>query len=1559
MGERMRALDWSKTPLGPPQGWPQSLKTIVRMMLDSRYAMWMLWGPELTFFCNDAYAPTLGIKRDWALGAQSDKVWEEIWPDIGPRIAQVLEHGRATWDEALLLFLERSGFPEETYHTFSYSPVYDDGNSIVGMLCVVTEVTERVIGERRLRLLRDLAARSVGAPTVEKACRGACEVLEKYSFSMPFAAIYVLDEGHTARRMAYTRGLPEHVAPAVLEESESSGWLLAQLIATEATQHIRGAREVGIHVTADPWPDLIRDAFLLPLKGSGGERLAGFLFAGVSPRRALDEAYRAFFGLVAGQIASAIADAQATEAERRRAEALAEIDRAKTAFFSNVSHEFRTPLTLMLGPLAEVAADPKTPALARARLDLAHRNSLRLLKLVNSLLDFSRIEAGRVLASYEPTDFSALTSDLSSTFRSAIERAGLRFDVQCTPLDEPAYVDREMWEKIVLNLLSNAFKYTLGGTITVRLRKQGGRAILEVIDTGVGIPAHALPHLFERFYRVEGTAGRTQEGSGIGLALVHELVRLHGGTIEVESELDRGTTFRVRVPLGTEHLPPDRIKAARMRDPTVAGAKVFVEEALRWIPSHADEAAADSPALIESSAYPLDGRFAETAGARIILADDNADMRAYVSGLLSSSYAVEIVADGEQALEAARRELPELILSDIMMPRLDGLALLKALRADERLCGVPVILLSARAGEEARLEGLEAGADDYLVKPFSARELLARVGALLELTRMRRENEERFHAFVSATSEVIYRMSPDWHEMRHLHGRNFIADTVDPSRTWLDRYLHPDDQPRVMTVIEEAIRTKSIFQLEHRVRRVDGTLGWVFSRAIPLKDGKGNIIEWFGAMGDVTERKETEQALREREEQLRLATEAAEVGLWDVDSISDKLFWPPRVKAMFGISPEVSVSMADFYAGLHPADRQRTTEAFAAAVDSERRALYDVEYRTVGKEDGLTRWVAAKGRGIFDGSGKCVRVIGTAIDITARKRAEERLREEARVQELLGKISHALVGAQLDTERVVQIATDAATELSGAAFGAFFYNVQDQKGEWYTLFTLSGAPREAFARFPQPRNTGVFGPTFRGEGVVRSSDITADSRYGHNAPYQGMPEGHLPVRSYLAVPVKTVSGQVLGGLFFGHPAPGVFDERAERLVLAIAAQAAVAFDNARLHQASQWEIEQRKHAEEALSEADRRKDEFLAMLAHELRNPLSPIMTAGELLSRTIGEDSRSRMAIEMIKRQTAQLTRLVDDLLDVSRITRGRIQLQRRPTDLASIIAQALETVEPQLRAKQHRLSTTAESYEPLYVSGDHARLLQCVANVLTNSIKYTDPGGEIRIQTRTVGDSAVIEITDTGVGIGPELLPKVFDLFVQSDRTLDRAQGGLGIGLAVVKRLIEMHDGQVTARSPGLGGGSTFEIRLPRVVRPRASSNEAAQIKGPPRRVLIVDDNQDAANSLAALLACHGHEAQVAFTGKQALEQIESFQPEVALLDLGLPEMDGYELAGRLRALPRLNGIRLVALTGYGQAEDGQRTQAAGFHDHLVKPVALQALERALAAIPARRSERKDEPG
>ncbi|MGH8597878.1 MAG: ATP-binding protein [Gammaproteobacteria bacterium] len=635
MGQRMRELNWFAHPLGSPEYWPQSLKTIVRVMLDSRYAMWMAWGPQLTFFCNDAYLPTVGIKRDWVLGARSDEVWKEIWPDVGPRIQHVLVSGQATWDEGLMLVLQRSGFPEETYHTFSYSPVYDDLSHIVGMLCVVTEITERVIGERRLCALRDLAAQGIGVEDVEDSCRRAIDVLAQYPFDLPFTALYLIDPGQHAHRAALSGLLPDAWFPAALPlPSARDPWKLEALRTTGLRQSIDLA-QIGFEVSASPWLDSVRRAVVLPLKSARQDRLVGFLIAGVSPRRVFDEAYSSFLDLVATQLVSAIANSQAYEVERERAEALSEIDRAKTAFFSNVSHEFRTPLTLMLGPVENMVSDSSLPEAVRAQLNILHRNALRLLKLVNSLLEFSRIEAGRVQTTYAPTDLTALTSDLVSTFRSTIELAGLTFSVDLRPLSEPLYVDRDKWEQIVLNLLSNAFKFTLRGEIEVRLAQVDEHVVLSVRDTGIGIPPKAIPKLFDRFYRVEGAEGRTHEGSGIGLALVHELVKLHGGSVSAESELAQGTTLTVRLPLGRAHLPPDRISDARSLPAPVAAAQPYVEEALRWL-SNAVSSAVEPALAVESAlvSAPRDGHSRAVLGARVIAADDNPDMRAYLRDLL-------------------------------------------------------------------------------------------------------------------------------------------------------------------------------------------------------------------------------------------------------------------------------------------------------------------------------------------------------------------------------------------------------------------------------------------------------------------------------------------------------------------------------------------------------------------------------------------------------------------------------------------------------------------------------------------------------------------------------------------------------------------------------------------------------------------------------------------------------------------------------------------------------------------------------------------------------------
>jgi signal transduction histidine kinase len=773
MGARMRAHDWAASPLGPPETWPGSLRTAIRIMLGSRYAMWMAWGPSLTFFCNDAYLPTLGMKRDWALGARSDAVWEEIWPDIGPRIERVLTTGEATWDEALLLFLERSGFREETYHTFSYSPLADDDGRIAGMLCVVTEETERVLGERRLRTLAELAAGAKEARSAEEACRAAATILAAAQADMPFALAYLVDAEEAEARLVASAGVaadhPAAVAAVSLRQ-DATPWPLGAAGALKEPLRVDCAR-IAAPLPGGPWPEPATEALILPLAAPGQERPAGFLVCGINPRRPLDGRYRSFFELAAGHMATAVANARAYEAERRRAEALAALDHAKTAFFSNVSHEFRTPLTLMLGPLEEAMADPATAPGTRALVGAAHRNGLRLLRLVNTLLDFSRVEAGRARARFVPTDLAALTADLASAFRSACERAGLTLEVDCPPLPAPVHVDREMWEKIVLNLVSNAFKFTFEGGIAVSLHARDGGAAVEltVRDTGTGIPAAELPRLFDRFHRVEGAVGRTHEGSGIGLALVQELAKLHGGSVTVESEAGRGSTFRVTVPLGTAHLPADALAATAAEvSPTMAAASTavradaFVEEALRWLPGEegamplADGVAPsplDLPALRTMAAPP------GANAPRVLVADDNADMRDYLRRLLlGAGYRVEAVGDGEAALAAARAAAPAVVLSDVMMPRLDGFGLLRALRGDPRTRDVPVLLLSARAGEEAEVEGLDAGADDYLVKPFSARELLARVGANLRMARLRREATEAKREGEARWRDLIDRM---------------------------------------------------------------------------------------------------------------------------------------------------------------------------------------------------------------------------------------------------------------------------------------------------------------------------------------------------------------------------------------------------------------------------------------------------------------------------------------------------------------------------------------------------------------------------------------------------------------------------------------------------------------------------------------------------------------------------------------------------------------------------------------------------------------------------------
>jgi signal transduction histidine kinase len=1111
VGQLVRSMDWSKSSLGPISTWPRSLKTIFGVMLGSRFPMMLGWGPNLVQFYNDAYVPVLGVKHPAALGETVEACWSEIWHVVGPLMHSVLSGGPALWREHQLLFINSRGFAQETFHTFSQSPVPGDNGEVGGVLLTVQETTEQVQGERQLEILRVLAERSSHASTPREACELAASVLATADADVAFSLIYLLDDDGAGASLAASSpasfgSANPKLSRVSLNPPDPSCWAFREALSSDRSVLVEDLQD--LQDRSGPLPGgrygvAPHAAIVLPLS-RGEHEHHGFLVLGLSPWRAICDRYSSFTSLIAAQLASALSRARAAEEEHQRAEAVAELDRAKTLFFSNISHELRTPLTLMLGPTTDALHSPSR-ALEGRDLELVHANALRLLKLVGNLLDFARIEAGRARALFEAVDLDVLTAELASAFESAMRDAGLAYEVQCEKLSKPVYVDPEMWEKILLNLISNALKFTFEGRVRVSLAARGNEVRLEVEDTGTGIPQDALPHIFDRFHRVEGARARTQEGSGIGLALVQEFARMLGGTVSVQSEYGVGTKFTVAIPA---RYADAQVEARSTTEP--ASENAFVEEALLWLPNRNPSTTAHTEQDDSRGAggEPLTGR--------VLVADDNADMRDYLTRILSKRWTVETAVDGEVALASLRKHRPDLVLTDIMMPNLDGFGLIAALRADEATADIPVIMLSARAGEESRIEGLQAGADDYLIKPFSARELIARVQVHLTLAQLRRKLLER-------------------------------------------------------------------------------------------------------------------------------------------------------------------------------------------AVEAQRAA----------------------------------------------------------------------------------------------------------------------------------------------------------------------------------------------------------------------------------------------------EEATRAKDQFLAMLGHELRNPLSPIVMAVKLMK----QGGASGRELRIIERQLRQLVRLVDDLLDVSRITRGKIELHREPVPISEVMTHAVETASPLLEQRKQPLDLCIP--RDLIVNGDPARLAQVFANLLTNASKYSDPGTPIRVSARAIGDRVEIRTRDFGIGIRPELLERVFDLFVQQPQSLDRSEGGLGLGLAIVKNLVKSHGGSVRAESAGPGMGSEFIVDLPLFsasgyeqldgIAPDASSPVKAQTI---RKVLVVDDNKDGAEMLAHSLASMGHRVRVAHDGMSALDTAAKFHPEVALLDIGLPVMDGYELAGRLREMPGGHDIRLIAITGYGQSGDRDASRAAGFSDHLVKPVDTESLRDVLSS-------------
>ncbi len=736
----------------------------------------------------------------------------------------------------------------------------------------------------------------------------------------------------------------------------------------------------------------------------------------------------------------------------------------------------------------------------------------------------------------------------------------------------------------------------------------------------------------------------------------------------------------------------------------------------------------------------------------------------------------------------------------------------------------------------------------------------------------------------------------------------------------------------------------AIVELSYQQENSNGS--WLEMRISCLKNEGFAIF-----FRDVTAQKHSALALRRSEEHLSALFEQTAAGIAERDLQGRLIRVNERLCRILGRTREevLGVNIHDL---VHPDDLERSVAAFnQLLVDGQ---PFDIEKRYL-KPDGTPVWVSTTVSLIRKVEGKATdSVLAVILDITERKRVEEALQDETRILELLNQSGQSLA-ATLDLKALLQVVTDSGRALTGAEFGAFFYNDKDASGEAYMLYTLSGASKEAFDRFGHPRATAVFKPTFIGEPAIRSDDITKDPRYGKTAPHYGMPKGHLPVRSYLAAPVISHTGEVIGGLFFAHSQVAVFTERSERLATGLAAQAAMALDNARLYDQAQKAAEERQklltNERAARAEAERlnrSKDEFLAMLAHELRNPLAPVSAAADVLRLASNDPDRVRQVSDIISRQIGHFAHLIDDLMDASRVTRGLIRLETEPLDLKTIIGAAVEQVRPMIEARKHSLTTRIDA-DHATVNGDRTRLVQVITNLLTNAVKYTPDHGEITVKVEADRECAKIVVTDNGNGIDASLLPHVFELFSQGGRGLDRSQGGLGIGLALVKTIVTLHHGEVEAFSDGPGKGSTFTICIPRMHVESEPFPEARSegMESPGLRILVVDDNVDAANSLAILLKAVGHHVTIATNAKDALNKAELEPVDVFILDIGLPDMTGYDLAKTLRRRAALEDKTYIALTGYGQPQDRLLSQDAGFTHHFVKPVHNQLLFKVLAEV------------
>lgn len=1359
LGEMIRNYDWASTSLGPISAWPQSLKTTLSLMLNSNNPTWLGWGPDNIFFYNDAYIEVLGKeKHKWVLGKPTHIVWEEVWDSCGPLSDLVYQEGIASNVGDMQFFMRRGDFLEETFYSFSYSPIFDEQGKVTGLFCPNFETTSKILNARRNKTLAQLAEKSLIDKTIETALASAARTLGENKEDIPFAILYILDKkGNKAEIIKYVGANEsiEKIFPHTVELNDNKSphaTLLAEIINTGKGKVIQLKNPELFPRGQANQP--VRQAVAVPFSMTGN-KAAGIMVCGVNPTRKLDAEYYTFFEMAAGQISAAIQNVNAIENERKRAEELAQIDKAKTAFFSNISHEFRTPLTLMLGPLEELLQKDNLSPKDKDTIDTTHRNAVRLLRLVNTLLDFSLMESGRLRAKFVPTDISQLTKNLTASFDSITKKAGLEFVVNIQQLTQKAYVDREMWEKIVFNLISNAFKYTLKGTITISVTQDNNNVILTVKDTGMGIPQKEMANMFTRFHRIQNTMGRSFEGSGIGLSMIKELIHQHGGEITVDSTEGIGSTFTVTIPFGKDHLNQAQVFEESIDNETFL-SDAYVKEA--------------ETMLHKEDSINVDAETIDKTQETILIVDDNADMRKHLRAIIEKEYRVITAINGKDALDKIQQTRPTLILSDIMMPVMDGVELLKTVKESRETASIPVILLTARAGEESKIAGYETGADDYLVKPFSAKELVARIHSQIKITNTRDHTRRQLqNLFMQAPAAICILKGKDF--IVEMANDNILEMWGKPAAVMMNRPLLeglPEAAEQGYGKLLEEVYTTGRIHMDEEApfyKIENGVTKQIYVKFIyqPFYEETGEISGIMVLANDITPQVEARKKVEESEAKFRNLIRQAYIPIVIVKG-----------------EDFVYEFANDAYLNIHDVKREdligkKMTDALPHLKDTPieenlkkvmnngiTQVFTDVPLNITIDGNTETRYFTSIYQPLVENN-KVSGVISMVNEVTQQYLAKKIQKQNEK-----------------DLKSILETMPQMAYRISGEGKPVY----HSEKFYEYTGLTKKTTNEHGWKSIIHPDMIERVYSTW--EHSMKTGE-EYDQAFMIKRASDGMYRWHLS----RAIALRNNKGSITQWI-------GTLTDIHEQKVFADELETMVNRRTEELNESNR--LLEQKNTE--LEKTNRELESFNYIASHDLQEPLRKIQTFISFIKDRDMSPEEAQGYINKIHASAGRMTQLIKDVLIYSRLTSEQ---QFTKVDLNEVLEIVLADYELFINEKNGKV---VKDKLPV-ITAIPLQMEQLFSNLISNSLKYSDKTPVITIKYRKNNDGTItITFSDNGIGFEEKYSEQIFKLFQRLHGKNDYA--GTGIGLSICKKIVELHKGSISAESIP-GKGATFNIILP----------------------------------------------------------------------------------------------------------------------------------------------------